>query len=306
VDNASPSVSIPATPVQFTVTLEGKLNVNPSGSSQADDGVYTVVWSADTQQNSERFDIYQHSDPNDRSSAVMVDTYLFQYTPGTAWGTSGTRFHALLTPNATSYSGCSTASVSTALKSDSPLHGLRAGSLSSILTQLSEFYAGAPATYVGRSTARGVSADTYQSYHSTVNQGVSYQYTTSMLLFPANWSFPGRSITEDSRVPLRILNSGNLTNATGTFPYVDTWDLYFFVPGAPLSGRLDPVSLKCENYLPPVNPQSGYSQTTVIVAAVFGVVFGATFVAVLAWFVYRRCYAPSANAVPPMQLVEQI
>jgi hypothetical protein len=41
------------------------------------------------------------------------------------------------------------------------------------------------------------------------------------MFYPLGWAFPGRAVNESTPFPLRIVNAGTLTNASGSFAYSD-------------------------------------------------------------------------------------
>ena len=294
---------MPQTPAQFTVTLEGKMDTDTDDANNLNDQVYTLVWSVDTTTHSERLDFYVNANRFDRSSPVSIDSYIYKYTPGTPWGTTGTMYRAFLNHSASAYQNCKTASGYFPEATESPLHNYRAGTMSALLTQ-PELFCAPPSNhiYVGQAVGRGVLADVYRGRHSTLNDGVQYEYTTDLLFFPDGWAFPGRNVTDTTRVPLRVINQGNQTNSSGTYEYKDFWDLFFFTPGAPDPARFDPLLLGCAPPAPPPPPPPGYSQMAVVFAAVFGTFVGAFLAAVIGTYYWRKYKAENPAPAEPIQL----
>lgn len=74
----------------------------------------------------------------------------------------------------------------------------------------------------------------------------TFNFDMDLMFFPRGWGFPGRGINEtEVTMPIRVRNTGTLTNSTSTYAYQDVWDLFRLLPHAPPVDRFDPTTIGC-------------------------------------------------------------
>jgi len=101
------------------------------------------------------------------------------------------------------------------------------------------------AVYQGLGMARGINAPKW-TYFNLVRNGTDgnlYTFNASVYFFPENWVFPLRNQQSGVRTPLRIELNGVYSNGIDTAPYIDTWDLFQYYPGAPNASVFSPCAL---------------------------------------------------------------
>jgi hypothetical protein len=211
---------MPALPNQFTLVLEAKL----ADTASATGSVFTVQWAMDAVARTARYDVFEHSDPKNVSSPIVVHTSVYAYTPGTPWGTQGTVLTGCLNGGAEAYTMCKSASIGAA--NMSPLFSLRSGYIPRLFSEPS-FVNQFPPKFVQKMHIRGVNTDNFDDgARRTLKHGdITYTSDTDVLFFPQGWQFPGRNVS--TPVPMRIKDEGfyTFTNASGffNFTYSDTW-----------------------------------------------------------------------------------
>jgi hypothetical protein len=208
-----PAAHVPAFASQFKLVLEAKLNANALTVS-------AMRWAYDGVDRLERID-YVGTDARD----VHL---IYDRSRDILWNVSST--------------GCTTSVASSAPAN--PLY-TRAGSLPALFGNTAFF---AAAKSMGRTgLARGVSSDVFTAPAQRLTNsytGAVYNFGMDVLFFPDGWQFPGRSLPGNLRVPLRVVNNGSVTLSTGQkLSYVDTFDLFQYLPVAPERALFDAVAL---------------------------------------------------------------
>eukprot|EP00455_Lapot_gusevi_P005738 TRINITY_DN1244_c0_g1_i5.p1 TRINITY_DN1244_c0_g1~~TRINITY_DN1244_c0_g1_i5.p1 ORF type:complete len:323 (+),score=152.16 TRINITY_DN1244_c0_g1_i5:32-970(+) len=280
------TLTMPPLPKQFTTIVETKLNDSTTIST-------ALKWSFDAQTRSERFDYYLRSfqDPTGQDTNIVVSSSLYLYGGSTASmdRTTGNNYQAIMRPGATSFSNCATVPASA---SPPPMSTMRAGSIPELFSDPNFLLENGGHQYVGRRVARGVTADVFSGFHQRTVRGVTFSFTMDMYFFPQGWEFPGRT-NGSSQLPLRIINTGNYTDANGVVRnYRDTWDFFVFIPAAPPAADMSPASLSCPvspiipiPYLP---PQDNDQSKAVAIGVVVGVLGTLLIAGLIVWYRRRR------------------
>jgi hypothetical protein len=88
-----------------------------------------------------------------------------------------------------------------------------------------------PVVLPGKHYARNIKTDVYSSWHQLMMDQAVYNFTTDVYFFRKGWDFPGRDVNETMQLPLRIVNTGNMS-ASRDGPitaFEDIWDLFMMV-----------------------------------------------------------------------------
>jgi len=194
---------------------------------------------------------------------------IYRYNNAATHPTSGRVY--TITGSAQRYS-CTTANLTAygPRTNTSPTRYSRSGGMGASISDffVDPTYGPSVYTYVGRTTVRSVTADTWQAVYtgqSGFNNSQSYTYTSTVYSYPIGWQFPGRAQRNDQGLPLLISNDGQSTGFFN-FTYRDTWNIFTLIPAETQDSSWwteIPETYRCPTNPPNVNPPTPPPRPTI-------------------------------------------
>lgn len=240
----SPNASAPAIATNFRMLVERKIREDDLMMD-----ITTINWWRDRQHKAERVDLFKN---NLAQSVVYIyQTAALYDGPGYVYNNTGTNCLKLAVSDRAQ---CASASCVTSRLTPQNINPIftRDGGFARYFDNGTWF---AGARYVGRSPARGVTADVWSKDFTLLSPSqpnVVIAYTQSIYFFPQGWQFPGRNVSANTTFPLRMINEGSVRclgtgpcNLTKSVQFSDMYDIYQFVPGVPSADSMQQPCPSC-------------------------------------------------------------
>lgn len=148
--------------------------------------------------------------------------------------------------------------------------------------------------YLGQHSWRSVIVDAWSAMRVIKLNGFTFNFNCTILFYPRGWNFPGRSVSSNAQIPIRVSNFGDVIDLNGVKRvYNETWDFYSMIPISDSDAliALDPSKL-CSNYVE-ISDKSG-SKVSLIVGAVLGSLLGIVAI-IISYCVYKRAQSTTTN-----------
>ena len=253
--------TMPAVPLNFLMTMEAKIDPVVAESPDEVGGsaaplVFSYQWALNATAGSSRLDYEvlteETNKPGLQPGAIVGSGQFVRIDQIIPTAVGGRTVYEYRNDNK---SVC-TANPLT-MSNPSPLESRRAGSLSNLFSNRSEDAAFRAGKFVARETLRGVQVDHWvvPNLHK-FNGDALYLFDSHVYFFVPGWRFPGRTLSPNQGLPMRVINKGMWMNNTYTnnTEYEDIYDFFLILPEMATAEVFSPQRFGCpppSNYSPP-------------------------------------------------------